>query len=147
MISVIIPVRNGGEDLRRCLDAIRSQRVDDEVEIVVVDSSSTDGSAELARHYGARVEVIPVEEFNHGATRNLGAELASGETLVFTSQDAAALGDDWLTKLVAPLGEERVAGVYGRQLPNPEASPPERYFLDFLYGAGGRVQGAADAAS
>jgi rhamnosyltransferase len=147
LISVIIPVRNGGADLRRCLDAIRSQRVDDEVEIVVVDSSSTDGSAELARHYGARVQVIPVEEFNHGATRNLGAELASGEILVFTSQDAAALGDDWLTKLVAPLDRERVAGVYGRQLPNPEASPPEKYFLDFLYGAGGRVQEAADASA
>ncbi|HMA27246.1 MAG: glycosyltransferase family 2 protein [Solirubrobacterales bacterium] len=144
MISVIIPVRNGGEGLRRCLAAIEAQRVEGDVEIVVVDSSSTDGSAELARSSGALVHVIPVEEFNHGATRNLGAELASGETLVFTSQDAVALDDDWLAKLIAPLSDDRVAGVYGRQLPHPGATPPERYFLDFLYGPGARVQEAAN---
>jgi rhamnosyltransferase len=145
LISVIIPVRNGGEDLRRCLDAIEAQRVEGDVELVVVDSSSTDGSAELARSSGALVHVIPVEEFNHGATRNLGAELASGETLVFTSQDAVALGDDWLTNLVAPLDDDRVAGVYGRQLPHPDASPPEKYFLSFLYGPDTRVQEATDS--
>jgi rhamnosyltransferase len=143
LISVIIPVRNGGEDLRRCLEAIRRQETGEEVEIVVVDSSSTDGSAELARSQGARVEVIPVEEFNHGATRNRGAELARGDMLVFTSQDAVALDSDWLARLVAPLSDQRVAGVYGRQLPHPDASPPERYFLNFLYGPASRVQEAA----
>jgi rhamnosyltransferase len=109
----------------------------------VVDSSSTDGSADIARSLGARVHVIPVEEFNHGATRNLGAELAEGDTLVFTSQDAVAIGSDWLARLVAPLRDERVAGVYGRQLPHPDASPPERFFLDFLYGPGARAQEAS----
>jgi rhamnosyltransferase len=144
LISVIIPVRNGGEDLRRCLEAIHRQDVAErEIEIVVVDSSSTDGSAELARSQGARVHVIPVEEFNHGATRNLGAELAQGETLVFTSQDAVAVDSDWLARLTAPLADERVAGVYGRQLPHPGAAPPERYFLEFLYGPSARVQQAA----
>jgi len=147
LISVIIPVRNGGEDLRRCLEAIREQRVDEhEVEIVVVDSSSSDGSAELARTHGARVEVIPVEEFNHGATRNLGASRARGEILVFTSQDARAEEDRWLARLTAPLGGERVAGVYGRQLPNEDATPPERYFLNFLYGPTARTQEAATPA-
>jgi rhamnosyltransferase len=143
LISVIIPVRNGGEDLRRCLEAIGRQETGGEVEIVVIDSGSTDGSAELARSLGARVHEIRVEEFNHGATRNLGAGLAEGDVLVFTSQDAAAIGERWLERLVAPLADERVAGVYGRQLPHPEATPPERYFLDFLYGPGARVQEAA----
>ena len=140
---MIIPVRNGGEDLRRCLEAIRRQEASEEIEIVVVDSSSSDDSAALARSEGARVHVIPVEEFNHGGTRNLGTELARGDTLVFTSQDAAAIETDWIARLVAPLRDERVAGVYGRQLPHPGASPPERYFLDFLYGPDGRVQQAS----
>jgi rhamnosyltransferase len=143
LISVIIPVRNGGEVLRRCLEAIRAQRVDDEVEILVVDSSSTDCSAELALSLGARVEVIPVEEFNHGGTRNLAAGLAQGEVLVFTSQDAVPTGENWLANLVTPLGGEGVAGVYGRQLANPEAHPPERYFLDCIYGPDARMQEAA----
>jgi len=145
VISVVIPVRNGGEDFRRCLEALAGQHADDEIETVVIDSSSSDGSAELARAHGARVETIPVAEFNHGATRNLGAELSRGETLVFTSQDAYAERSDWLELLTQPLSEDAgLAGVYGRQLAHHDATPPERFFLDFLYGPQSRVQRAGD---
>jgi rhamnosyltransferase len=143
MISVLIPVKDGGADLARCLEAIGRQQVDDEVEVVVVDSGSTDGSAERARRLGARVHEIPAEEFDHGTTRNLLAELARGEVLVFTTQDAYAVGDAWLRTLVAPLAESEVAGVYGRQVAHEDASPPERFFLDFLYGPEPRRQWAA----
>ena len=142
MISVIIPVRNGGEDLRRCLEAIRRQEAGDEVEIVVVDSSSTDGSAELARTLGARVEVIPVEVFNHGATRNLGAELAKGDVLIFTSQDAAAVGDELARAADCSAQDERVAGVYGRQLAIP-APASRALFPRLSVWARARVQEAA----
>ena len=56
--------------------------------------------------------------------------------LVFTSQDAVAARRDVARDgSCAPLGGRgRVAGVYGRQLPHDDATPPERYFLDFLYG-------------
>ncbi len=141
MISVVIPVKDGGADLVRCLDAIARQQVDDEVEVVVVDSGSTDGSVEIARTRGARVHEIPPEEFNHGRTRNLGAGFARGDVLAFTSQDAFAADERWLSLLVAPLRSgPNVAGVYGRQLPHEGATPPERYFLDFLYGPEPRVQ-------
>lgn len=141
MISVVIPVKDGGADLVRCLKAIGRQRIDDEVEIVVVDSGSGDGSPERAHDLGARVQLIEPEEFNHGGTRNLGVELARGDVLVFTTQDAYAVDERWLASLVAPLrGDANVAGVYGRQLPHATARPPERYFLDFLYGAEPRIQ-------
>ena len=141
MISVVIPVLNGGADLARCLDAIERQVVGEEVEIVVVDSGSQDDSVEAARAHGARVHEIPPAEFGHGRTRNLGAELARGETLVFTSQDAVAASETWLATLVRSLADgEGVAGAYGRQLPHDDATPPERYFLDFLYGPDARVQ-------
>jgi rhamnosyltransferase len=143
MISIVIPVKNGGSDLRRCLEAIREQRVDDEVEVVVIDSGSTDGSAELAESLGARVHRIPPEQFNHGATRNLGASLARGHVLVFTSQDAHAEGPDTLARLVAPLRDPAVGGVYGRQVAHEGAKPPEEFFLDYLYGPAARVQRAA----
>lgn len=143
MISVLIPVRDGGDDLRRCLEAIGAQRVDDGVEVVAIDSESSDGSAELAREHGARVRSIPLAEFNHGATRNLAAGMARGEILVFTTQDAYAERGDWLERLVRPLHEDpRLAGVYGRQLPHGDAAPPERFFLDFLYGPEPRTQRA-----
>jgi rhamnosyltransferase len=141
VISVVIPVKDGGADLVRCLDAIARQQVDEEVEVVVVDSGSTDGSVEVARWHGARVHEIPPEEFNHGRTRNLGAELARGDVLAFTSQDAFAADEHWLALLVAPLRSDLEAtGVYGRQLPHEGATPPEQYFLDFLYGPEPRVQ-------
>lgn len=140
MISVVIPVKNGGADLPRCLAAIAEQTGAEDVDVVVVDSGSTDGSAELARSYGARVHEIPAEEFGHGRTRNLGASLAGGDVLVFTSQDAYAADEHWLARLVEPLVREQVAGAYGRQLPHADATPPERYFLDFLYGPESRTQ-------
>jgi rhamnosyltransferase len=141
VISVVIPVKDGGADLVRCLEAIARQRVEDEVEVVVVDSGSRDGSAARAESLGARVHSIPPSEFHHGRTRNLGASLARGDVLVFTSQDAYAASDTWLGTLTAHLRNTRtVAGVYGRQLPHESATPPERYFLDFLYGPEPRVQ-------
>ncbi len=140
MISVVIPVKNGGMDLICCLEAIARQRAQEEVEVVVVDSGSTDGSAERARRLGARVHCVPPDEFHHGKTRNLGVELARGETLVFTSQDAFAAREDWLALLTAPVADDEIAGAYGRQLPHRDASPPEHYFLDFLYGPDPRRQ-------
>jgi rhamnosyltransferase len=141
MISIVVPVKNGGADLIRCLEAISQQRIDEDLEIIVVDSGSRDGSAERAERLGARVHSIPPSEFHHGRTRNLGARLARGDMLVFTSQDAYAASSSWLAKLTAPVhDDESIAGVYGRQLPHADAHPPERYFLDFLYGPEPRLQ-------
>jgi len=141
VISVVIPVKNGGADLARCLAGIAAQEVGEEVEVVVIDSGSTDGSPERARAAGAVVHGIPPEEFGHGRTRNLGVELARGDAVVFTSQDAVADDSAWLAQLVAAARSgANVAGAYGRQLPHPEARPPERFFLDFMYGPDARVQ-------
>lgn len=141
MISVVIPVKDGGADLRRCLRGIAAQDVGEEVEVVVVDSGSSDDSVELARASGAAVHEIAAKDFGHGRTRNLGVELAHGDLLVFTSQDAVADGRRWLAMLAAAARSgEDVAGAYGRQLPHQDARPPEQFFLDFLYGPDPRVQ-------
>jgi len=144
MISVVIPVKNGGDGLIRCLDGIRAQEVAEEVEIVVVDSGSTDGSVAAARARSALVHEIPAHQFSHGASRNLGAARARGELLAFVSQDAVPVDRQWLSRLTAPLSRDpALAGVYGRQLPNDDATPPEQYFLNFLYGARSRRQSAS----
>jgi glycosyltransferase involved in cell wall biosynthesis len=142
MISVVIPVKDGGLDLVRCLEAVARQQVDDEVEVVVIDSGSQDGSPQRARKLGARVHEIRAEDFTHGGARNLGIALSRGEIVVFTTQDAYAADESWLATLTAPLRREdrRVAGVYGRQLPHEDAIPSERFFLDFLYGPEPRTQ-------
>ena len=143
MISIVIPVKDGGEDLRRCLWGIARQRVGEEVEVVVVDSASQDGSGALAEAMGARVHAIAAADFTHGGARNLGVSLARGEVVVFTSQDAYAPHDDWLERLTAPVCAGTVAGAYGRQFAHDGASAAEQYFLDFLYGPASREQAAA----
>jgi rhamnosyltransferase len=140
VISILIPVKNGGPELVHCLQEILRQDVNDDVEIVVVDSGSTDGSPARARQLGARVHEIPASDFVHGATRNLAAQLSHGGVLVFTVQDAVPADERWLATLLAPLDSDDIAGVYGRQLPHPDATPPERFFLDFMYGPTARVQ-------
>jgi rhamnosyltransferase len=148
VISVIVPVKDGGDDLRRCLDGIAKQRTSDQIETLVVDSGSTDGSLELARSSGARVLEVAPSDFRHGATRNLAADNARGELLVFTTQDAYAADTQWLERLCAPLrSDEDVAGVYGRQIPHPDAIPPERFLLSFLYGPEARVQRASHSSA
>ena len=144
MISVLIPVKDGGSDLVRCLQAIAAQKVDDQIEVVVVDSGSSDGSAERARELGATVHEIPANEFVHGATRNLAARLSGGDVLVFTTQDAVPATDHWLARLVAALEGDGVVGAYGRQLPHEDATPPEQFFLDFMYGVSPRTQRLGD---
>ncbi len=146
VISIVIPVKNGEKDLARCLEAISRQRLDEPVETIIVDSGSTDGSIGVAERHGAVLREIPAEEFTHGASRNIGAGLARGELLVFISQDAYPVSEDWLARLTAPLhADPGVAGVYGRQLPHEDARPPECYFLDFLYGPDRREQRAGGA--
>jgi rhamnosyltransferase len=144
LISVLIPVRNGGDELVRCLEAIAAQRIDAEFEVLVIDSGSTDGTAQRARDHGARVHEIPAAEFHHGRTRNLAVGMARGDILVWTTHDAYPDDERWLDRLTAPLREQEpgVGGVYGRQIAHHDATPPERYFLDFLYGPDARVQRA-----
>ena len=121
-VSVVIPTFNAGPEFEELLEKISMQEGDFEREVIVVDSGSTDGTVELARRYGARVHQIRKEEFNHGATRNLGISLSRGEYVALIVQDAEPLDERWLAAMVENLEhDERVAGVYSRQLPREEA--------------------------
>jgi rhamnosyltransferase len=117
--------------------------------VLVVDSGSTDGTPQVARERGARVDSIAPAEFHHGATRNLAVSLAEGDVIVWTTHDAYPEDALWLERLTAPLprGEPGIGGVYGRQLAHHDASPPERYFMDFVYGPESRVQRVSSSAS
>jgi rhamnosyltransferase len=128
-VTVAILTFNGERHLDRLLDAVEDQEYDGPVEILVIDSTSTDATpAILARHPNVRVHVIPQSEFGHGKTRNLAATLASGEFVAYLTQDAIPLGRTWLAELVAPLiDDERVGGVVGKQVPRDDAPPIIRY--------------------
>ncbi len=133
--SVVLPTRDAGPGFREVLEGLVACRGIDEAEILVIDSGSEDGTAELAATFPrVRVLRIPSREFGHGRTRNLGASEARGEILVFLVQDATPADAGFLESLVEPLARDpRIAAAYGRQLPRPEATPVEAEFLRQTY--------------
>ena len=126
-ISLVIPTWNGGPRFRRVLEALASQALPEEedgkFELVVIDSGSSDGTRELAAAFGAFVERIDQRDFNHGATRNLGIELSSGEIIALLTQDALPLGPAYLANLTRPFRDPAVDGCYARQVPCDDCDP------------------------
>lgn len=121
-VSVLIPTYNAGPDLYQVLQHIRAQQGIREMEVIIVDSGSGDGTRELAAEYGARVHDIRKEEFNHGETRNLAASLASGEYLVFLSQDAIPVGQRSIYGLISAMRTDAgIAAATSRQIPRSDA--------------------------
>jgi glycosyltransferase involved in cell wall biosynthesis len=87
LLSVVIPVHNGGHDFERCLSRLRdSDRI--EYELIVVDDGSTDGSGALARSFGATV-VRNETPLGPAAARNLGARTATAPLVFFLDADVA----------------------------------------------------------
>jgi len=130
-VSVVIPTLNAGPGFRNLLDKVSTQEIGFGYEILVIDSSSTDGTVELARRHGATVYGITRAEFGHGATRNLGVSLSRGEYVAFIVQDAVPLDGHWLAAMVENLErDDLVAGVYGRQIPRPESAPLTRALVN-----------------
>ena len=125
VISVAIPVRNGGPLLAEVLRAVLAQRLDpgDALEVVICDSASTDGSPELARSLGVEVFAIARRDFSHGATRNLLMERSHGDRVAFLTQDAVPADERWLARLIEGFAiADDVGLAFGPYLPRPGAS-------------------------
>ncbi|MFO0985209.1 MAG: glycosyltransferase [Planctomycetota bacterium] len=122
-VSVVIPTKDAGPEFARVLEAVVTQRLLPPPELVVIDSSSTDGTPDVARRFGVTLVSIDPRTFNHGATRNQAAKLAGGELIAFLTQDARPQDEHWLAHLIEPFADARVAGSYSRVVPRPDASP------------------------
>ena len=129
---MIIPTYNGADTLRELFAVLYYQSVKP-FEILVTDSSSTDESVEICREYGARVTVIPQGEFDHGGTRTELAREATGDILVFFTQDAIPTTRDCIEQLIEPFADPEVACSYGRQLPLKSATFAAAHLRRFNY--------------
>lgn len=123
-VSVVIPTHNGGELFKTVLERVLAQQLPWRFEVVVVDSSSTDGTAEFLKSQSSVItHTIPKSEFQHGKTRNLGAKIAKGDYIAVITQDALPVDEYWLYHLIASLKKHpKAAGVFGKHLAWDNAS-------------------------
>lgn len=136
-VSIVIPTLNAGRWIEPLLAKLAEQKPLPPDEIILVDSGSVDHTLPVAARMPG-VKVVPVESFTHGGARNLGIRAAQGEIVVLMTQDAIPSDENWLHALIAPLEDPQVAGVYSRQVPRPDASPMERFFLLDRFPGGAR---------
>lgn len=114
---MVVRCYNEERHIGRLLDGILEQTERD-VEIVVVDSGSTDRTLEIVAKYPVRLVQIRKEDFSFGYSLNAGCREAKGEILVFASAHVYPTYDDWLERLLEPFADPEVGLVYGKQRGN-----------------------------
>ncbi|MEW6778005.1 MAG: glycosyltransferase, partial [Bdellovibrionota bacterium] len=124
-VTAIIPTYKPGEELRLLLEALRSQKLPEGLDVLLVDSTGGETLATpLAKEFSARLECVRPEDFDHGTTRRKAAmDFCNSPYVAFFTQDARPLSDDVIALLLeAVRSREKVAGVYARQVPKPTAT-------------------------
>lgn len=135
-VSVIIRCCNEEQHIGRLLSGILEQTLS-EVEIIVVDSGSTDATLAIASRYPVHIRHIAREAFSFGRSLNVGCAAAHGEFLVMASAHVYPIYRDWLEKLIAPFANPEVAVVYGQQRGDERTKYAEQQIFEKLYPAGG----------
>jgi glycosyltransferase involved in cell wall biosynthesis len=112
--SIVIRAYNEEKHLGRLLEGIRQQTLQD-VEVILVDSGSTDGTVRLAESFEARILSIPSSEFTFGRSLNLGVRAARRDLVAIASAHVYPVYPDWLEALLRPFEDHRIALTYGKQ--------------------------------
>jgi len=121
-VSLIIPSLNGGELFRQCLQGIRGQDYPADVQLLIIDSGSNDGTDLLAESFGAQVVRIKKGDFHHSRTRQMALAHARHNFVAYLVQDAIPEDDTWLQNMVrALLRNPAAVACYGRQEPHYDA--------------------------
>jgi glycosyltransferase involved in cell wall biosynthesis len=130
--SIVIRAYNEEKHIRRLLEGIRQQTLKD-VEIILVDSGSTDGTVSVAESYGARIVRIPSAEFTFGRSLNFGLRAATRELVIIASAHVYPVYPDWLESLLRPFEDEKVALIYGKQRGPASAKYSEQQIFQQWY--------------
>jgi len=126
-ISIVIPTYNGGRIFVECLKKIKEQKYAGEIQLIVIDSGSNDGTSNLAEDAGAIVKRIDNREFNHAKTRNSSLAWVKYDNVVFTVQDAIPCSLTWLSDLEHSINQYNVVAVYTDQIPHDNATLYARF--------------------
>jgi glycosyltransferase involved in cell wall biosynthesis len=120
-VSVVIPTKNAGADMVPLLKVLNAQQGLKAIEIIVVDSGSQDETLIIAEQFGAQIIQIPPETFSHSHARNLGAQQARGDLLLFMVQDALPPNATWVWEMLQVLQQNEVSAVSCAESPREDA--------------------------
>ena len=138
-VSIIVRTYNEERWIGHCLGAIFSQDFDN-FEVILVDNNSTDHTVEVAKRYPIAT-VVTIDKFFPGKALNDGIRASTGNYIVCISAHCIPKDKQWLQNLYNNFDEnEKLAGVYGRQLPLSYTSDTDKRDLLITFGQDKKVQ-------
>lgn len=138
-VSIILRTYNEERWISHCLEGIYSQNYNN-LEVVLVDNNSTDHTLEIAKRYPLSA-VINIENFFPGKALNDGIRASSGKYIICISAHCIPKDENWIQSLLINFDEnEKLAGVYGRQLPLAFTSDADKRDLLIAFGQDKKVQ-------
>lgn len=139
LVSIIIRTKNEEKWIESCLKRIESQSINSKnIEIIIVDNNSSDQTISRAKKY--KVKIFFIKKYLPGKALNYGIKKANGKYIVCLSAHCVPANKDWLKHLLISLKSNKVAGVYGRQIPLPYSSDFDKRDLINLFGQDKKIQ-------
>ena len=137
LVSVIVRSKNEENWIGDCLQSIRDQSYPN-IEIILVDNMSTDKTVAKALEFD--ITLVNIDKFLPGLAINDGIRASKGDLIVCISAHCIPTSETWLENLIEPLSDEKIVGVYGRQLPMNFTSAVDKRDLAIVFGLDSRVQ-------
>jgi glycosyltransferase involved in cell wall biosynthesis len=129
-VSIIVPVYNGENTVKSCIESLLGQNYpDDRFEIITVDNKSKDRTLDILKSYSEKGVILLLKETNilnaYGA-RNTGIKAAKGEIIAFTDSDDVT-DPNWIQELVNGFSDKEIGCVAGSYLLNSPKNVIEKY--------------------
>jgi len=130
LVSIIIRTKNEEEWISKCLRAVFAQK-SVKIEVIIVDNNSTDTSIARAKEFD--VKILKIDKYIPGLALNYGISNAKGEIICCLSGHCVPTDEYWLSNLIKPLADPKIAGTYGRQVPTENSDPLDVRDLVMLF--------------
>lgn len=130
--SIVIRAFNEEKHIGRLLEGIQQQTVKD-IEIILVDSGSSDATVEIATKHAAKIVHIKPGDFSFGRALNRGIEHATNEFIAIASAHVYPVYPDWIERLLEPFVNPKVALSYGKQRGTEDSQFSERQIFKQWY--------------
>lgn len=140
VFSIIIRTKNEEKWIGHCLNGVYAQKINADIEVIIVDNNSDDQTIKVAKRYPIK-KIVRIDEFVPGKAINIGINASTGDYIVCLSAHCIPKNNDWLSKLYDNLeANPNIAGVYGRQLPVSFTSDFDKRDLLITFGRDKKIQ-------